>query len=87
MLLEKNAIGMEEAINILESHGLKPSIRQLGNQKTLITKLVEGYSLIVKDDESCPGYLCACFNSSERGIITTWNEINHKSFNLVINYI
>jgi hypothetical protein len=87
MLLAKDAIGMEEAINILISNNMKPSIRQLGNQKTLITKLVDGYSLMIKEDDSSPGYLCACLNSRKRGVVITWHEISHKSLALAIKYI
>ncbi|MBD2608113.1 hypothetical protein H6G81_27255 [Scytonema hofmannii FACHB-248] len=87
MLLEKDAIQMEDAINLLESNGMKPNIRQLGSQKTLITKLVDGYSLMIEEDKSSPGYLCAYLKSSERGTITIWHEISYKSLTSAIKYI
>lgn len=87
MLLEKDAIEIEDAIKILESNGMNSKIHRLGNQKSLITKLVDGYSLMIKDDTSSPDCLCACFNSPKRGVIVTWHEINHKSLVLAIKYV
>lgn len=87
MLLEKNTFEIEDAIKILELNGLNSKIHRLGNQESLITKLVDGYSLMIKDDTSSPGCLCACFNSPKRGVIVTWHEINHKSFVLAIKYV
>lgn len=87
MLLEKDAVQMEDAINLLESNGMKPNIRQLGSQKTLIIKLVDGYSLMIEEDKSSPGYLCAYLKSSERGTITIWHEISYKSLTSAIKYI
>ncbi|WP_193200378.1 hypothetical protein [Nostoc sp. MG11] len=87
MLLERNAIEMEDAVNILKSNGLQPNIRRLGSRKTLITKLVDGYSLLIEEDKTSPGHLCAYLKSDERGTITIWHEISHKSFVLTIKYI
>ncbi|MEA5502203.1 hypothetical protein VB735_03575 [Halotia wernerae UHCC 0503] len=77
----------EEAIIILESNNMKPSIRQLGNQKKLITKLINGYSFIVTQDESNPGYLCAFLNHPKNGVVITWNEIDYQSLSLAIKNV
>ncbi|MDZ8258940.1 hypothetical protein [Nostoc sp. ChiQUE01b] len=87
MILERNAIEMEDAIKILQSNGLQTNTRRLGSKKTLIAKLVDGYSLMIEDDKSSPGYLCAYLKSDERGVITIWHEITRKSLALAIKYI
>lgn len=77
----------EEAIIILESNNMKPNIRQLGSQKNLITKLMNGYSFIVTQDESHSGYLCAFLNHPQNGVLITWNEIDHQSLSLAIKNV
>jgi hypothetical protein len=77
----------EEAIIILESNNMKPSIRQLGSQKNLITKLMNGYSFIVTQDESHPGDLCAFLNHPKNGVLITWHEIDHQSLSFAIKNV
>ncbi len=77
----------EEAIIILESNNMKPSIRQLGNQKNLITRLINGYSFIVTQDESHPDYLCAFLNHPKNGVLIIWHEIDHQSLSLAIKNV
>lgn len=77
----------EEAICILESNQMMPKVLKLGSQKNIKAKLPDGYSFIIRPDESKPGHLCACLNHNASGIVTTWNEINQKSLVLAIKNV
>ena len=82
-----NVLSESEAIDILESNNMKPSIRQLGSQKNLLIKLINGYSFIVGPDQSKPGYFYAFLNSQGSGALIIWKEIDHKSLTLVIIHV
>ncbi|MUG97808.1 hypothetical protein F7734_38075 [Scytonema sp. UIC 10036] len=81
MLSEKEAIG------ILEENNMKPSTLQRQGQRTLVAKLTNGYSFIIKKDESMPGYLCAYFNSHKNGDLMTWKRIDKNSLLLAIKSV
>jgi hypothetical protein len=73
----------KEVISILKSNQMIPKVRRLG----ITVKLINGYSFIIRPDDSKPGYLCACLNHNESGVVTTWNEINYNSLVLAIKYV
>lgn len=81
MLSEKEAIG------ILEENNMKPSTFQQQGQKRLVAKLTNGYSFIIKKDESMPGYLCAYLNSNRNGDLIIWKRIDRNSLLLAIKSV
>ncbi|GAA6619259.1 hypothetical protein [Scytonema sp. NUACC26] len=77
----------KEAIAILEENNMKPSTIQQQGRKTLVAKLTNGYSFIIKKDESMPRYLCAYLNSNKNGDLMTWNRLEKNSLLLAIKSV
>lgn len=77
----------QEAASILQSNNMNPSTLQLQGKRTLVAKLINSYSFIIKRDESTPGCLCACLNHQKSGDLITWNRIDKDSLLLAIKNV
>lgn len=75
---------IETAVNLLKSQNLSPVIRTIGGDSSVVAKLIDDYTLTIRELKTKPGYFYA--NLKNGDVLVQWNELDEGSLPLAVDY-